>query len=168
VEVFLIRHGPAESRDPVRWPDDDDRPLSRQGLDQTRKAGRGFARLELPIARIVTSPAVRAKRTAELFYDALRVDRPIETWEELSPETSASAVLKRLADDGRRSEGMALFGHEPTLSEVIGLAIAGEAVSLVHFGRAGAAALLFQKSVAPGTGQLDWLLTRRQLVALDQ
>lgn len=166
MEVFLVRHGPAETRDPVRWPDDEDRPLSREGIDQTRKAGRGFARLDLPVARIIASPAIRAKRTAELFRDALEFDRPIETWNELSPETSASAVLKHIADDARRSEGMVLFGHEPTLSEVIGLAMTGEAVSLVHFARAGAAALLFQKSVAPGTGQLDWLLTRRQLVAL--
>lgn len=166
MEVFLVRHGPAEARDSVRWPDDEDRPLSAEGIDQTRKAGRGFARLKLPVARIVTSPAVRAKRTAELFHDALKLDRPIETWDELSPDTSASQVLRRIADDRRRSEGLVLFGHEPTLSEVIGLAMTGEALSLVHFARAGAAALLFAKSVAPGTGQLDWLLTRRQLVAL--
>lgn len=118
------------------------------------------------MSRIVTSPALRAKRTAELFQEALELDRPIEAWDELAPDTSASAVLQRIAADGRRSEGVALFGHEPTLSEVIGLAMTGEAVSLVHFARAGAAALLFQKAVAPGTGQLDWLLTRRQLVAL--
>ncbi len=166
MQVFLVRHGPSENRDPRRWPQDDDRPLSAAGLAETETAARGLARLDLPVTRVVTSPAERARATAALVRSALGVDAPLGRWTELAPDSPAEPILSRLAGEGRRGDGLVLVGHEPVLSELIGLALTGEALSLVHMARAGAAALVFDRLVAPGAGRLEWLIPRRTLVRL--
>jgi hypothetical protein len=38
MKIILFRHGPAESRDPERWPDDAERPLTPRGEKRTRLA----------------------------------------------------------------------------------------------------------------------------------
>ena len=166
MEVFVFRHGPAENRDPIRWPNDDDRPLSRAGVEETREAARGFAAVEPDVRRIATSPAERARATAELLAKALELPRRVETWDVLAPDCPASPVLARVADEGKKADRLVLVGHEPILSELVGGAISGECVSVVHLARAGAAALRFEAKVAPGAGELSWLLTRRLLAAL--
>lgn len=166
MDLYLVRHGPSEARDPVRWPTDDDRPLSSSGVGETRDAARGFARLDPAVRRVVSSPAERARATAAIFREAMEPLHPLDTWDELAPDSPAEPVLRRAAKAGRKADGALLVGHEPILSEVVGLALLGESVSVVHFPRAGAARLSFTQGVAPGAGRLEWLLTRRQLAAL--
>jgi phosphohistidine phosphatase len=161
--LFLVRHGPSEGRDPLKWPDDEDRPLSAEGVKETRRAARGFARLGGSISQVISSPARRARETAEIFRTALDDPKALELWEQLAPDSPSAPVLGRVGRLGRRAEGVVLVGHEPVMSELVGLALTGEAISLVHFARAGAAAISFPGSIAPGAGQLEWLLTRRQL-----
>ncbi|MGI0131727.1 MAG: SixA phosphatase family protein [Thermoplasmata archaeon] len=163
--VYLFRHGPAEERDPQRWPDDARRPLTRAGIEETEAAARGLRSLEPPVARILTSPAERASATAEIVRSTLGVGSPVSTWPELAPDEPASGVLARLAGEPPRRDVL-LVGHEPTLGELTGLALTGEGVSIVRLTRAGAAAIDFARKVAPGAGALDWLLTRRQLIRL--
>ncbi len=166
MQVYLVRHGPSENRDPVRWPVDDDRPLSRSGVKETEEAARGLARLPLEATRVITSPAERARATAALVRAALGVTPPLERWTELAPDSPAEPALGRLHREGRRADRVVLVGHEPMLSELIGLALTGEALSLVHLARAGAASLVFDATVAPGAGRLDWLIPRRPLARL--
>lgn len=163
IQLFLFRHGPAESRDPIKWPDDDARPLSADGVRQTRRAARGLAHLDLGIAQVISSPAHRARLTAEIVREALGDQRALEIWPELAPERASAPALARANRIGKRADRVVLVGHEPMMSELVGLALTGEALSFVHFARAGAAALEFPRSVAPGAGELSWLLTRRQL-----
>ncbi|MCI4336707.1 MAG: histidine phosphatase family protein, partial [Thermoplasmata archaeon] len=138
-QLFLVRHGPAESRDPLQWPEDDDRPLSPDGVKETRKAARGLVRLELPVTQVISSPARRARQTAEIVREALKDPKPLELWEELAPDSPSAPVLGRVSRRGRRAGGVLLVGHEPVMSELVGLALTGESVSMVHFARAGAA-----------------------------
>ena len=37
MRVILFRHGPAEVRDPSRWPEDTERPLTRRGEKRSRR-----------------------------------------------------------------------------------------------------------------------------------
>ncbi len=168
MQCFLVRHGPSENRDPIRWPVDDDRPLSAPGQKETEQAARGLTRLDLSVSRVISSPAERARATAAIVHRALGLKVPPERWPELAPESPAEPVLARLAGEGRRANGALLVGHEPMLSELIGLALTGEALSLVHVARAGAAALSFDGAIAPGAGRLDWLIPRRGLARLER
>jgi phosphohistidine phosphatase len=164
--LLLFRHGPTEERDPRRWPDDRLRPLSRQGRPETKLAARGLARVEPDVDVVLSSPAVRARATAEIVREELGVGRPVIEWEELAPDEPAAGVLARHAREVKATHLAVLVGHEPTLGELVGLATSGDAVSSVRLSRAGSARVDFPRSVQPGGGQLAWLLTRKQLTEL--
>jgi phosphohistidine phosphatase len=162
LRVMIVRHGPAEDRDPVKWPDDDRRPLTSKGLGQTRRAAKGLARVAPPVRRLASSEAERALATAKLVRESLAGSPPVETWPELAPGGLPEPIFDRLQRTAR-SGGVLLVGHEPTLAEFVGMAIAGDGVSVVHLTKGGAACLEFPDGVKPGAGRLVWLLTRKQL-----
>ena len=165
IRVVAVRHGPAEVRDPARWPDDDLRPLTRKGKAETRRAARGLATVLGSADRLVTSPADRAVNTAALIRSALSKAPDPETWEELAPGNMATPIFDRIRRSTRPRETVVLVGHEPTLAEFVGEALVGEAFSVVHLTKGGAVCLEFPNSVRPGAGRLVWLLTRKQLAS---
>lgn len=165
IRVIAVRHGPAEVRDPARWPDDDLRPLTRKGETETRRAARGLANVVRSADRLATSSADRALRTAELIRRELERAPSPETWEELAPGNMATPIFDRIRRSARPRETVVLVGHEPTLAEFVGEALTGEGLSVVHLTKGGAVCLEFSSSVRPGAGRLVWLLTRKQLAA---
>ena len=60
LDIFIVRHAIAEEQDPIRWPDDADRPLTLEGEVAFRKAARGLADLTAPPAVVLSSPFARA------------------------------------------------------------------------------------------------------------
>jgi len=163
VRVVVVRHGPAEDRNPVRWPDDDRRPLTPKGIAQTRRAAKGLARLVPPADRIATSAATRAVSTAELVQRGLGDSPRMEEWAELGAGRLAGPIFDRLRRSVRTGQEIVLVGHDPTLAEFVGMALSGDGVPVVRLAKGGAACLEFPASVGPGSGRLVWLLTRRQL-----
>jgi phosphohistidine phosphatase SixA len=167
VRVVVVRHGPAEPRDPARWPNDDRRPLTSKGQSQTRRAARGLARIVSPADRLVTSAADRTSNTAEIVAGALPTTPKFETWPELAPGNLPDPIFDRLRRSTRAGEEVVLVGHEPTLAEFVGMALVGDGISVVRLTRGGAACLDFPGGVAPGAGRLVWLFTRKQLAKRD-
>lgn len=166
MDIILIRHGPAADRDPSRWPDDRHRPLTPGGTRSTRRAAKGLAALRPTVDKVVTSPATRAHATAEIFRKALEVEAELEVWAELEPDTPPGPILDRLQRFARR-RGIVVVGHEPTLGELLGLAVTGESVPITRFSKAGAAQLTFPQEPRPGAAEIGWVLTRKQLERLD-
>jgi phosphohistidine phosphatase len=165
LRLVVFRHGPAEARDPTRWPQDDRRPLTPKGRLQTRKAARGLARNVDAIDLLATSPATRARETAEILHAELPSGPAAELWEELTAGRPASGILERIGEVPRSRRTVVLVGHEPALSELIGLALVGDGVPLVRLTKAGAVLVEFPSSVRPGAGRLRWALTRKQLMS---
>lgn len=162
VRVVVVRHGPAEVRDPERWPNDDRRPLTPKGLTQTRKAAKALARLAHP-DRLATSAAERAAVTAKLVAGALPTTPRLETWPELAPGNFPTPIFHKVSRAVRPGEEVVLVGHDPTLAEFVGLALKGDELSVVHLTKGGAACVEFPDGVRPGAGRLVWLFTRKQL-----
>ena len=162
--LILLRHAPAEHRDPGRWPNDDARPLRRSGRPEFARAARGLATLLKSRTVAASSPLVRARQTAEILGTWYRPARSVEIWKELRPDSPAAAVLDRVARSVPPSGGSVLFvGHEPLLSRLVGLALCGEAVPVIRVSKGGAIALDFSAAVVPGGGAIAWALTRTQL-----
>jgi phosphohistidine phosphatase len=111
---YLIRHGRAEGIAPGG---DAGRRLTPEGRDAFREMVRGLVG-RLVVQRILTSPFLRARQTADLL--ASMIGAPIELEEELS--SGASTPARLLALGARLGEGTALVGHNPELAEAIGLA----------------------------------------------
>ena len=160
--VILVRHAPALSRDPRRWPDDDHRPLRPEGKREFRRAARGLGRLLSPEGTVSVSPLTRALQTAELLGRAWRPAQAPSIWDELRPEVGTNTLLARLAKEPWNGERV-LVGHEPQVSRFVGYATTGEGVSFVRASKGGAIALDFPERVAPAGGRIAWSLTRGQL-----
>jgi phosphohistidine phosphatase len=124
--IWLLRHGDAE--DGAGKPDAE-RELTEKGERQSRDAGKALKALGVELDVCLTSPKVRAKRTAELACESL--DCPVEEDERL-----AGGDFDPLEVSAGRGEVM-LVGHEPDFSSAIAL-VTG---SRVKFRKGGVAAL---------------------------
>ena len=71
--IWLLRHGDAEDGE---GKPDAERDLTEKGERQSRDAGKALKRLGVDLDVCLTSPKVRARRTAELACEALGA--PIE------------------------------------------------------------------------------------------
>jgi phosphohistidine phosphatase len=112
-QLWLLRHGEAEPHDAAP---DADRQLTDRGREQSRVAGRALAALKIEVHMAFTSPKVRARETAVLACEALRIE-PIEH-DALAMGFDAGAALELLAAAGR-DQRVLVVGHEPDFSQVV-------------------------------------------------
>jgi phosphohistidine phosphatase len=162
MRIFLFRHGPAGSRDPARWPDDVQRPLSSSGEGRTDRAARGLARVAGKGTLVFSSPLVRAHQTAKLLRAALELEAPIETLDALAPGGSYREVVQRLAQC-KHDDAVFLVGHEPDLGKLAGVLVFGAPASSLPLKKAGVAEVIFDDAVRPGAGRLHLFLSPRVL-----
>ncbi len=155
--LLLVRHAHAGDRDPDRWPDDRDRPLTDKGRKTQRRVARALAKLDLVPARVLTSPWARALETAAVLVTELGLRAPAIPVEALAAEPD----LVRLADDiGEPGTDaiVALVGHSPWIEELATLLLAGSAGSLrMDFPKAGVMGIDLARP-APGAGELRFFL----------
>jgi phosphohistidine phosphatase len=112
--LILMRH--AKSDWDASYEADRERPLNRRGVDAAKVMGRVLTvGGEMP-DKILSSPAVRARTTAELVSAAW--DVVVEICNELYG-ASAGEVIDTIHSAGGRSERLLVVGHEPTTSQTV-------------------------------------------------
>ena len=113
--ILLVRH--AKSSHSFGLSSDFDRPLNDRGFREAAEMGRKLVKKKVSIDQFVSSPAVRAKTTAELF--AAEYDRKmkeilfIPSLYQADPAQFAE-VISGLED---RFQHVALFSHNPGITE---------------------------------------------------
>jgi phosphohistidine phosphatase len=146
--MVLLRHGTAV---PHGLADlgDAERPLVAEGEREARAAGRALRALKVRPDRVVTSPLVRARQTAQLAAAELGV--PLFEDDALSPGFAQRDLEALLA----RHDGacIVLVGHDPDLSQLV-LALTGAQIEMP---KGGVARIDYPQGV------LDWLLRPRAL-----
>jgi phosphohistidine phosphatase len=164
VELFLVRHAIAHDRDPQRWPDDGDRPLTEEGEELFRQAARGLARIVPSVDVMLASPFVRAWRTAEILVEEAGWPAP-ERCEPLEAGRPIAGLIKAMRQ--RKGLGsLALVGHEPDLSDLAARLLAGREDALViEMKKGGVASLMVGDDLS--SASLRWLATPKILRALD-
>lgn len=105
--IWLLRHGDAEDGSP-----DSERPLSDEGLEQSRSAGVALRRLGVQVDACLTSPKVRSAETARLACAELGVEPVLEPKLAGGP-FDAEALAAGLGDD------VLLVGHDPDFSMAV-------------------------------------------------
>jgi phosphohistidine phosphatase len=178
MDLYLVRHAVAFDPDETQWPDDRQRPLTPQGEKRFRRAARGLGELVPSVAVVLSSPWVRAWRTAELLEKEAGWPKPIRC-EALESGRAPAEVLQALqpyaasthADDGAAagSNGstVALVGHEPNLHELASyLLTADTSHAQIEFRKGGIARLEVSDTLRPGAARLRWLLAPKVLRAL--
>ena len=161
--LVLFRHGPAGTALPARGPEDAKRPLTPRGVDKTRRAALGLARILDSEPHIYSSPLVRARETADLLAAAYMPVQHVEMMEALTPGRPMEEILARIVEIANGT--VVLVGHEPGLGLLAGLLVTGRQMTL-PLKKAGACGIELSEKVAPGQGDLKFLATPRMLRAL--
>ena len=123
--IWILRHGDAEAGE---GKPDADRDLTEKGEQQSVNAGRAMKRLGIELDVCLTSPKIRAHRTATLACQVLGVDVEID-------DRLKGGDFDPLQLTAGRGEVM-LVGHEPDLSQAVALAT-GSRVKMKKGGLAG-------------------------------
>jgi phosphohistidine phosphatase len=163
VEIYLVRHATAFGRDPDRWPDDSERPLTPKGEQECRLAARGLARLTSRVDAILSSPYQRAWRTAEILSElnSWPTPKPVAVLEPTLPPERAVLALEDYAGS------VAVVGHRPGLHELAAYLLTGKDDGLeIGLEKGGVACIRFGGAVQPGAGELRLLLTPEVLRSL--
>ena len=164
VEVIFVRHAIAARRRLVRWRDDKQRPLTSDGRRKFRKAAAGIATWLPKVDCLLTSPLVRARQTAELLEAGAGWPKPIDC-PELAPGSDPGALLAILRR--QKARRIALVGHEPDLSALLSICIAGPDATLpIGLKKGGIACIVFSGRISPGKATLTAIVPPRALRAM--
>lgn len=158
MRLLIIRHAIAVARGTPGIPDAD-RPLTPEGEEKFREAARGLARLvERPDA-LLTSPWLRARQTAEIAAAAWGKLEPVETEALAGGSFEAQAAV---VDRYPRDATVAVVGHEPYVSELLGRLLGSRHADRLTFKKGGAALVELPGRLAEG-GTLELFLPPKAL-----
>jgi len=120
MHLYLIRHANALDGD-----DDAARPLSAKGRKQCRNLGR-FLRDAgaFEAVEIWHSPLRRARETSALLAKHLKTKAKLTAVSGLLPDDAGDSIIRKL---GGARRTLAVVGHEPHLSALASLLVAGRA-----------------------------------------
>jgi phosphohistidine phosphatase len=158
IELHLLRH--ADAGDPMAWDGPDEaRPLSDKGERQADKLGRFLAGVAFAPDAVITSPKVRAAQTAEIVARHLGV--PVVVDERLAGGLDIDGVEATLGAAGDPVRPV-LVGHDPDFTDLVEVLTTSSAVTM----KKGAMLRIdIDRPLAPGGGQLAWLVTPNLLKA---
>ena len=160
IEFCFFRHGIAvDPADPsvASDPSGQSRPLTDEGILKTRAGAEGLKRMAIAFDKLLTSPWLRAKQTADILAEVL--DLTPEELPELAGDHSPEELIKALAaHHGRRT---LLVGHEPLLSATVAALLGADFD--IDFKKSGACTLELEALPFKNPGTLLWLLTPKQL-----
>jgi phosphohistidine phosphatase len=126
LHVYLVRHEEAEPGYDIP---DALRALTGKGRQRMRTTGK-LVLQHAEIDLIYTSPLVRAVQTAELLATELGFDEPLLARDVIANPPTLGSVIDLIAATPAGVRGVALVGHEPTMSE-----LSAELLDISHYPR---------------------------------
>lgn len=122
MKLLLIRHAKAE---PWGGASDGERALTEKGHRQSRQVGRFLEERDLVPDLVLHSPLVRARETAEIVCESCGAEAPVqEAW--LSCGMRPEEALAELSAYRDSMETVAIVGHEPDFSGLVGYLLGAE------------------------------------------
>jgi len=159
MEIYILRHGIAAERGSRGYKNDSDRPLTKEGEDKTRQVAKAMLSMDLRFDLILSSPFVRARRTAEIVADELQQEVTFSEFLE-----SGGNQLKLIAEiNDEKPQRVLLVGHEPDLTQLISVLITGNSDARIELKKGGLCKLTSEKLTFGSCATLNWLLTPKIL-----
>jgi phosphohistidine phosphatase len=150
LRIHLLRH--AHAGDPLKWDGPDAaRPLSRKGRRQAEALGAFLAAADVRPERIVSSPKVRARETAEIVGAALGVAPVLD--DRLTADCDLDELEDVAVDTGARD--VMVVGHDPYLSELFSELLGASGLAMP---KGSIASIDVRRPLRPGGGSLRWFV----------
>lgn len=159
--VYFLRH--ASAGEHVANPKKDEkRALDSDGIEQCGYIGRALAALETQVDVIVSSPLKRCTQTASLVGNELGYEGKLQIEAGLRP-AAGFADFRKLLEKYSRQEAIMVVGHNPNLSQFLGLTISDSGCEASVELKKGAVAKVEMRRTS---GTLHWCLTPKVARAL--
>ena len=165
MELYLLRHAIAVDREDFAG-EDSERPLTRDGENKMNRIAKGIRALKLSFDVVLSSPYRRAQETAGILVARFNNRRHLRLTDTLTPRGDKRALIEEIAALGAHAESIVLVGHEPCLSTLAAMLIFGKPAAGLTLKKGGLCKLNINHLRFGRCGEMEWLLTPRQLIAL--
>ena len=120
MEIYVVRHAIAVEQGTPGYESDSERPLTDKGRKKMRQIAKGLRNVGVEFDLILSSPYVRARETAEILADIFKMKKKIVYSDNLVPSEHPELLVGEINE--KYSVGsIAVVGHEPYLSTLVGL-----------------------------------------------
>jgi phosphohistidine phosphatase len=166
MNLYILRHGIAVEHGAPGYAKDADRPLTPEGERKLGEIAKAMLALDLAFDLILSSPYTRARQTAEIIAGAFNARKKLE----FSNSLACGGDNKELVDYLKRRqpppENVLLVGHEPYLSGLVSLLVAGTGNCCVVLKKGGLCKLSTESLKYGRCAALAWLLTPKQMALM--
>jgi phosphohistidine phosphatase len=167
MDLLIVRHAIAFDRNPRRWRDDGERPLSPEGMVRARKAAVGLKQIAERPQCVLASPLVRARQTATILTECAGWPKAVEC-AALAPDVAPDEVFAALAE--QKEKLVAVVGHQPGLGRLLAACLPAQVRGGVSPGafelkKMGVVLVSFRGAPRAGSGVLKWFAPPRILRA---
>jgi phosphohistidine phosphatase len=163
MNLYILRHAIAEDRDENAFPDDSLRPLTTKGKKKMVKIAEKLKDMGAQIDLILSSPYVRAHDTAKVVVKAFELKKKqLVLSDQLTPSGFAKDLIAEI-NEKYPVDNLMLVGHEPYLSDLIAMLVAGDPSVSIAMKKGGVCRLSIDNLVYDKCATLEWLLTPAQL-----
>lgn len=116
--LYLVQHGDAkrEEEDPLR-------PLSEKGIRDVKAVTSYISRLNIEIEEALHSGKLRAKQTADIIAEKIKITKGVSETDGLAPLDDPTIWAERL---NKKTDPIMLVGHLPHLGKLASLLICGD------------------------------------------
>ena len=166
MNLFLLRHGLAVDSSKPGFKKDADRPLPPKGKQRLWRVAEAMEEMDLEFEAIISSPFVRAAQTADIIAEAFEIRKKLSTSDHLTPNGNPKLLLEHLNQLEPAPKGVLLVGHEPYLSQLIGLLVAGNTNALIDLKKGALCKLEIENLRCGRCATLAWLLTPKQMLLM--
>jgi len=163
MNLYLIRHAIAVEE----YEEDSLRPLTDKGKKKMRQIAKGLRALGVELDLILSSPYVRAAETAEILADVFKMKKEIKLSENLVPMGDPDLLIAEM-NEKYAADSIALVGHEPFMTSLIGLLISENSSVDITLKKGGVCSLSADDLHHTRKATMDWLLTPGILVGLSE
>jgi len=163
MNLFVLRHGIAVEPGAPGYEKDSERPLTPEGKRRLRQIAAAMKKMDLRFDLILSSPLLRARQTAEIITESLKLKKQLAFSDALTPDGNPKALVRQLNELKPVPEDVLLVGHEPYLSRLIALLTAGETGVAIDLKKGGLGKLEAESLRLGRCATLVWLLTPRQM-----
>lgn len=166
MDIYIIRHAIAVDEATSDYESDSERPLTDKGRRKMRQIAKALRHLGVEFDLILSSPYIRACETAEILADVFKMKSKIAFSEHLIPLGNPELVIGEI-NEKHTVDSLAIVGHEPHLSTLVGLLIADSSKIEMTLKKGGVCYLSADNlHYQDHRATLEWLLTPGILVEI--
>jgi phosphohistidine phosphatase len=158
MNLYIIRHAIAVDAATSDY-EDSQRPLTDKGRKKMRQIAKSLRNLSVQFDLILSSPYVRARETAEILANIFKIQDKVVFSDNLIPLQRPELLISEI-NEKHSVDSLALVGHEPHLSTLIGLLVSENSKIEITLKKGGVCYLTadnLHHHDHPAT--LEWLLT---------